>query len=120
MRWAQRREILIRELREDMETLRLKIESEERMKLMEMKVILEKEARKARFLGLSKVKKGSTSSAFPKVSCRPDPTTNLEVSIWKADETLTLLPSWLPTDRRCTCYSSGMPLCPFFGDFHTR
>jgi hypothetical protein len=74
VRWAQRREILIRELREDMETLRLKIESEERMKLMEMKVILEKEARKARFLGLSKVKKGSTSNSIPKsvMPTRPD------------------------------------------------
>ena len=74
VRWAQRREILIRELREDMETLRLTIESGERMEQMERKVILEKEARKARFLGLSKVKKGSKSNSMPKsvMPTRPD------------------------------------------------
>ena len=49
-------------------------ESEERMKLMEMKAILEKEAKKARFLGLGKVKKGSTSNSIPKsvMPTRPD------------------------------------------------
>ena len=62
VRWAQRREILMKELREDLEALQLRIESKERMFKMEEKVALEAEARKARFFGLNKVKKGRNTN----------------------------------------------------------
>ena len=65
VRWSQRREILMKELREDLEVLQLNIESKDRMFQMEEKVALEAEARKARFFGLHKVKRG-TDAAVPK------------------------------------------------------
>ena len=119
VRWAQRREILIKELREDMETLRLEIESEERMKLMEMKAILEKEAKKARFLGLGKVKKGSTSNSIPKSVMPTRPDHKFRGKYLETDQTLILMPFWLLTCRRCACYPSGMPVCPFCGTLYT-
>jgi hypothetical protein len=65
VRWSQRREILMKELREDLQALQLNIESKDRMFQMEEKIALEAEARKARFFGLNKVKR-STDAAVPK------------------------------------------------------
>ena len=65
VRWSQRREILMKELREDLEALQLNIESKDRMFQMEEKIALEAEARKARFFGLNKVKRG-TDAAVPR------------------------------------------------------
>jgi hypothetical protein len=59
VRWCQRREILIKELREDMEVLVLEKESKTRVRQMEEKVALEKEIRKAKFFGITNVKQSS-------------------------------------------------------------
>jgi|EP00945_MAST-04E_sp_MAST-4E-sp1_P005363 hypothetical protein len=56
VRWCQRREILMKELLEDLEVTQLQKESDARLELMREKVALEAEARKAKFFGLTNVK----------------------------------------------------------------